>query len=260
MRTIRFRDTSIQFPDACAVCLNRPRHEVEFERTFIFGRRSRRVKLLVPLCSEHTRLARHKSILRTLCERLAAVGGIFLALAAAVRLFTYWLQTGQGNPFWTVPLALFVGSSLGVTFWAAISFWVSPFLDRKETIVIRKSVRMTRYDPYRNLLDVRFTDDTFAELTARHNLSLLDIDAAGLKHYYLTAAIHSDDIRLNGSLETDVLLDHLPTEREAVDLLDPPARALMARNLGAGCFYDIFVTGIREIPPPAPPVPRTLRE
>jgi hypothetical protein len=31
----------------------------------------------------------------------------------------------------------------------------------------------------------------------------------------------------------------------------------MARNLGAGCFYDIFVTGIREIPPPAP---RSLRE
>jgi len=252
MRTIRFRATSLQFPEACAVCLNWPRQVVEFEHTFIYGRRSLLLKLPVPLCSEHTRLARLKSPARTIIERLAAVGAAFLALAAAIRLFTYWLETRQGHPLWTLPLALFVGLSLGFTFWAVLYFWVSPFFDFKDTKAVRKSVRMARYDPYRNLLDVRFTNDTFAELTARCNLFLLDLDAANLKCYHLSASIHSDDVRLNGSLETDVLLDHLPSEREAIDLLDPPAKAVMARHMGAGCFYDIFVTDIREIPRPAP--------
>jgi len=246
MRTIRFRATSLRFPDACAVCLNWPRQAVEFERTFIFGRRSQLLKLPVPLCSEHTRLARLKSPARTFIERLAVVGAAFLALAVAVRLFTYWLDTRQGHPLWTLPLALFVGLSLGFPFWAALYFWVAPFFDFKDTRVVRKSVHMARYDPYRNLLDVRFTNDTFAELTARCNLSLLDLGAANLKCYHITASIHSDDVRLNGSLETDVLLDHLPSEREAVDLLDPEAEMVMVQHAGVGCFYSVYVTEIEQ--------------
>jgi hypothetical protein len=208
------------------------------------------MKLPVPLCSDHARPARCKSTAQAWCERVAGAGGILVALAAAARLFLYWQQTGQGQPGWTLPLALAVGASLGVTFWAIVAFWIAPLLASKETKTVLRSLQMTHYDPFRNRLEVKFANDTYAELTARRNLSLLDIDKLGLKHYHLEAAIRSDDVRLVGSLRSDVLLDHPPAEAEARNLLEPEAQMVMVQHAGVGCFYDVYVTGIEEILPP----------
>jgi hypothetical protein len=250
MRTIRFHDTDLQFPEACAVCLNWPHQRVRFDKTFIFGNGSQILSLQVPLCSQHQQHFLLKSSAQKWCRRLAMVGAGIVFAASVAGLLLDWAYTGETAHWWNFPLALVFGLCFGFSFWAVVFFWVEPLFASPLTKAVRSSVSMLRFDPYRPLLDVRFENDTFAELTSRQNLSILDVDASGLKCYHLEAAIHSDDIRLNGSLETNVLLARLPSEAEARSLLEPSARVVMARNLGEGCFYEILVTGIKEISQP----------
>ncbi len=248
MRIIRFHGSSPKFPAGCAVCLNWAHETLELERIFIFGRHGLRLTLSVPLCFDHLSQARKRSPAQVWSSRLAWILPLLLGLAAAAELSLYWVRTGQGSLIWTLPLALFVGTSLGFTLWAILAFWVTPLFASKETKAILNIVRMTRYDPFRDLLDVRFQNDTFAELTARRSLSSLARDMTGLTCYHLEAAIHSDDVRLVGSLKTDVLLDHPPSEKEARDLLEPEAELTMVQHAGVGCFYSVYITNIERIP------------
>ena len=247
MRTIRFRSASLTFPEGCAICLIWPHDRVPFERTFIYGRGSRLLKLGVPLCYKHARQAIKKSNAQVRCSRIAWILGILISIVSTASLLVYWQKTGQGRLLWNIPLAIVVGLSFGFTIWAALTFWVVPLFASKETKAVFRSVRMTRYDPFRNLLDVCFENETFAELTARKNLSLLDMDTTGLKHYHIETRFQCDDVRLLGDLKSDVLLDHAPSENELYKILEPETEMKLIQHGGVDCPYRLFGGEIKEI-------------
>ena len=246
MRAIRFRDTQVKFQEACVHCLKYAREEYKIERTFIYGRKTILLRLPVPLCSDHLRQAKAKSPAQTWCERIGlSAGGIF-GIATCWELMRYWSVTGQGRLLLNLPLAVFVGICIFVLAWAITFFWISPFFATVETKSIINSVRMTKYDPTHQILELAFANDTIAELTARQNLPILVQDMEGLRRVHISAHILSHDIRLNDNIDTDVLLDHIPKLEEAERLLQQVIDMVMIRNLGEGCFYEINGIKVNE--------------
>ncbi len=105
---------------------------------------------------------------------------------------------------------------------------------------------MTRYDPSRNILELTFTNDTVAELTARANLAILIPEQENLRAFRIYGHILDHDIRYNNSIQTQVLLDHAPTKQEALALLQPVVDKVMVQQLGEGTFYDLSILAIEE--------------
>ncbi len=65
--------------------------------------------------------------------------------------------------------------------------------------------------------------------------------------YRLRASLLCHDVRLNTSVETEVLLDHVPSEAEAIQILSPIAEERLVRAFCEGCPYDLSVYEIQEI-------------
>jgi hypothetical protein len=68
--------------------------------------------------------------------------------------------------------------------------------------------------------------------------------------YKLTGHLYCADGRLNTWIETRVLLDHYPTEKEAIHFLCIQAEEVVARNFCEGCPYELVSVGIEaaEVP------------
>jgi hypothetical protein len=251
MKTVRFRGTQVKFLPACVYCLHTARGKdstYNIERTFIYGRRAVLLRLPVPICSEHLRKARAKSRAQVRCERIGLAVAIVLGLAACGELLYYWSAIGQGKWFFNLPIAAITGMCFFGTVWAVSYLSIAPVFASAETKEIRNSVRLKKYDPCRQVLEVAFANDAVAELTRRNNYSILAEDLSGFKKYRLMAGIQSSDIRLNGEAKTYVMLDHIPDEKEAMDLLQPAIDMEMATQLGDGCFYDTYFISAEEIP------------
>jgi hypothetical protein len=243
MRTLQLRGTQVHFTDACPVCLGPAREEFRFERTFTYGRRSIVLSLPVLLCHKHYRAATARTAAQRWCERLAPVAGAALGLATGAALLWYW----QVFALFNVTIALLGAISIGLTLWAIVLFWVTPLFASPETKAVLRSMRLTRYDPFRDVLDLTFTNDTAAELTARANLAILLPAKENLRPYQIHGHILDHDIRYNNRIKTQVLLDHPPTEQEALDLLQPVVDKVMVQQLGVGTFYDLTIIAIEEI-------------
>lgn len=176
MRAIQFHGQQIKFPPVCACCLNPVYKEYKFEKMFTYGRNSFIMQLPVPLCHQHYQHAEAQSPAQIWCERIGvAVGGAF-GLAVLLGLLRYWAVTEQGNLFLNIFLALIIGTGMFIIIWATAKFWLAPLFAFPETKSVFNSVRMTKFDPTRQILEIRFENETVAELTARENLSILVLE------------------------------------------------------------------------------------
>lgn len=246
MRTLQFRGTQIHFVDACPVCLTATHREHEFQRTFTYGRRSIHLSLRVPLCSRHNKDVSVKTRAQRWSERLSPVAGTLVGLAVGTGLLRYWSVTNQGSALFNVLIALSVAISFAVTVWAILLFWIAPSFASPAAKAVLRSLRMTRYDPSRNILELTFTNDTVAELTARANLAILIAGQENLRAFRIYGHILDHDIRYNNSIQTQVLLDHAPTQEEALALLQPVVEKVMVQQLGEGTFYDLSILAVEE--------------
>lgn len=247
MKTVRFGNTHIDFLEACVHCLGWARETYAFERTFFFGRRSVQVQIPAPLCSEHLRHANKKSQAQIWCDRIGLGIGLIIGLAVCMGLLFHWSATGQDTSILAGLLAIFIGFSMGFTLWIFIHFWLTPQFASAETKAMINSLRITKYDPFRQILELTFSNDTAAELARRANLDILAEDLTGLKRFQVSAHIISHDIRLSAKIKTIVPLAQAPGLKEARKLLEPAIELVLARNLGKGCFYDIDSIEIQEI-------------
>jgi hypothetical protein len=238
MKKFRFHGTQVKFPDACVCCLGYAHKEFKIERTFVYGRKSILLQLPVPMCDKHYAQAIAKSPAQTWCQRIGVVAGIGSGLAAGWGLMRYWSATGQGSLVTNILLALFVGISAFVTVWAILHFWLAPLFASAETKSVIHSVRMTKYDPFHQVLELEFVNDSVAELTAHENLLTMIPDVAS-EIYHISAHLQDDDIRMSCRIETNVLLDHHPTVQEARHLLQPVIDRLMVQQMGQETFYEV---------------------
>lgn len=239
MRKILFYGQQIKFPPVCAYCLKAVHREYNFEQTFTFGKQGITLVLPVPLCHRHYQQASAQSPAQIWCERIGLAGGGLLALTVLLALTRYWSLTSQGMFVSNLFIAFLAGSSLGVSLWAVIKFWIVPLFAFPETRAVLKSVLMKKYDPSRQILEIVFQNETAAELTARENLSILVLDDENQKKYHISAHLLDEDIRWSGRIDTQILLDHFPTPQEAEQFLQPVVESFMVRQLGTGTLYEI---------------------
>ena len=199
------------------------------------------------MCSEHLRLAAKKSGAQIWCDRIGLALGVVIGLAVCTGLLLHWSATGQGPSAVSILLAIFVGLSMGFTFWTATHFWATPQFASAETKAIINAVRITKYDPFRPILELTFSNNVVAELVRRANLDILAEDLSKLKRFQISAHILSHDIRLNTNIKTIVPLAQVPDLQEARELLEPAIEWVMLRNLGRDCFYDIDAIKVEEL-------------
>lgn len=140
---------------------------------FTYGRNSIIIQLPVPLCLQHYQQAAAQSPAQIWCERIGLAGGGAFGLAVLIGLLRYWAVTNQGNIFFNIFLALIIGAGMLIIIWAIAKFWITPLFAFPETKAVFNSVRMKKFDPFHQILEIRFENDTMAELTARENLSIL---------------------------------------------------------------------------------------
>lgn len=247
MRTLQFRGAQLDFPRACACCLG-PAHKFYLsEKTFIYGRQSRSLTLLVPMCDRHLAQASASGWLQTLLERLSVWIGALTGVLVAGGLFNYWMASGSTNLWVNIPLALVVGACFFVSAWALVLFYVAPLFKPAAARRVADVVRMTRFDPFRGLLNVQFENETFGELTARANPRLLVVEPDRQRLVQISAHIQDDDIRLSGRLETRVLLAGLPTQAEALALLAPAIELCLVQQGGKDTFYAVDAIEMVEL-------------
>jgi preprotein translocase subunit Sec61beta len=250
MKTIRLNTIQVKFPTACPVCLGYPHQTYKLERTFTYGRQSIILSQNIPFCRTHYKIITTKTTGQRWCERLSPILGLIFGGLTCFGLLRYWSATEQGTLLLNLTLALFIGISMGFILWLVGLFWVTPLFAAPETKQILRSVQMTNYDPFRQVLELTFTNETAAELTARENLSALFVALEAPRCFRISAHMLDHDIRYNGNLQTHVLLNHAPTPSEALDLLKPVIDKVLVQQLGVGTFYDIDNFEIEEVNSP----------
>ena len=173
MRSIRFYGQHIKFSPVCVCCLQPVHKEYNIDRTFYYGRNSILLQLPVPLCQHHYQKAATQSPAQIWCERLGLTGAGVFGIGVSWGLMRYWSATEQGSLFFNLLLALIVGGSMVISIWAITKYWIAPLFAFAETKAVLNSVRMTRFDPSRQILGLAIENETIAELTARENQSIL---------------------------------------------------------------------------------------
>ncbi len=244
MRTIKFYGQQIKFPAACVCCMRPVHDEHKLEKNFFYGKQSILVELPVPMCRQHYEQATTRSPAQVTCERIGIAGGGAVWIIVAWALLRYWSATGQGGLWFNIPLAIIIGACMALVTWAIMQFWITPFFAFAATKAVLHSVRMMRFDPRRQILDLTFENETIAELTARENLSNLATADETLQVVHISAQILDHDIRMNQHIETKVLLAHRPDTKEAEQLLQPVIDCLLVQQMGEGTFYEVNVIEI----------------
>ncbi len=246
-RIIRLRGTHVDFPQACLVCLGYPHDQARIERTFTYGRNSLLVQLTIPLCYHHHKHATQKSKVQAFCERISPWGGVILGAGSSAALLRYWSTSGQGTGLGNIFLAGIVGVCIAVTTWAMLLFWVAPLFASRQAKTVLRSVQLTRYDPWRNELDLAFVNATAAELTARENLSRLILPTPGWQAYRISARMLDHDIRYHAPIQTRVMLERPPSEVEARDLLQPVVEKVLIQQGGVDTFYELNQVTVEQL-------------
>jgi hypothetical protein len=131
-----------QFPPVCVVCLRPAEHHHTIEKSLGYGQRASLLTIDVPMCEEHAGLAANRSSGERLSNRLALVSGTLIALLTAAALINYWQSSAQVSPLSNGLLAAFIGFSLGLTLWAVVYFYISPWFAPPAVKQIRAAVKI----------------------------------------------------------------------------------------------------------------------
>jgi hypothetical protein len=150
-----------RFPTVCAVCLEPTTNEYPLEKTFSVGKRVIPIKLYVPMCDVHFEKASFKSPAEKLVGGpLAVIGGLLVGILGA------WLAGRPWDPQFQIGLvpSAFMALIFAAIAWAVIIYYAPKFADpaSKEA---RDAVKITRYEPARQMVRLEFRHEEVAQGT-----------------------------------------------------------------------------------------------
>jgi hypothetical protein len=157
----------VSFPPSCAVCLSPAEKSYTVERTFSYGRHGIAAKIEVPLCGPHYAAAVRKSKAEKNVGRLGIWLGVLLGLAAGLGLVLYWADSGQGSLVPNILLGLVIGAGLFLIVWSGTLFWLAPRFADPDSLRVRESVRILRYWPGDQMMELDIQNDRLADLLDR---------------------------------------------------------------------------------------------
>jgi hypothetical protein len=125
------------------------------------------------MCAEHFKAASTTSRAETLTKRAGLAAGVLTGILCAASLLAYWGAGGQGSLLLNIPLAVFVGAGFSLIIWAATAFWLAPLLAPASARACRDAVRISRYWPAADILELEFTSSQASEGFISGNTPLL---------------------------------------------------------------------------------------
>ncbi len=158
-KTIRIKSDQIQFPNQCVVCLQPAAQTYTVERTLVYGRTSRLVRLPVPMCQAHFDLASSKNPTERAMNIAGLIAGGTIGLASGAALFIWWMNTNQGNVFLNIFLALFLALGFFLICWVLTSFFIAPLFAGPEVKKVRSAVKIDAFWPGDQTLQLTFANE-----------------------------------------------------------------------------------------------------
>jgi hypothetical protein len=163
-KTVSLPYSQLSLPPVCAACGASAEGTFTIERSFAQGKQGTLAQVKIPLCAAHLAQAREKSIGERVAERIGLWGGLLVGVAAAVGLLAYWTVSRQGSLWFNIPLALILGAGFFLIIWLGDLLWLSPRLASRRAKAVRESVRITRFWPQDDCVELRFENDEVAEV------------------------------------------------------------------------------------------------
>ncbi len=172
-KKVRIQGPEVAFPRTCVVCSAPADQSFQVQRIFTYGKRNITITLPVPMCSAHYDMAKTKSPAEKMSEKAGLIAGLVLAVIVAGSLLVWWNNTGQGNLILNIFIGLIAGAGFGMVLWAALAFWIAPMFASPESRLARHAVKLTRFYPGNNVLELEFANEQMAQGFTRENSSRL---------------------------------------------------------------------------------------
>ena len=160
----------LRFPSNCVVCLAPAAKRYPIEQIFTFGRTSHTITVDVPMCEAHFSTASYKSPAEKAMGCLGIAFGILAGIFAAVLLFLRW--QGSGGLLLKLFLGALFGFGMFALVWWLIAIVIAPHLAAAESKQIRNTVRIVRYVPGEQLVQLDFMNEQMLTLFEEANGSL----------------------------------------------------------------------------------------
>jgi hypothetical protein len=160
----------IQFPPNCVICLSSAGSKrYPIQQIFTYGRTSHTVIVEIPMCEAHFASASYKAPAERVTEYLGIGFGILAGIFAAILLFLRW--QGSGGLILKLFLGALFGFGLFILTWWVIAILIAPHLAAPESKEVRNAVRITRYMPGEQLVQLDFVNEQMAGLVDKANES-----------------------------------------------------------------------------------------
>jgi len=166
-KSILFPVHQLVFPPSCVICLASASRKYPIQQVFTHGRTSRTISVDVPMCDAHFAVASHKSPAERVLEWLGVGVGILAGITGGILLFTRWV--GSGGLFLKILLGTLAGLGFFVLVWWLIAVVIAPYLADPESKQVRSAVKITRYLPGEQLVQLEFANEQMASLVEKAN-------------------------------------------------------------------------------------------
>ncbi len=172
-RRLILRGLQISFPAVCLVCQQSAGHTYTISRIFSSGRNAQEITISVPLCAEHYEVAARKSRAERWVERLGLILGGAGGVSSAGSLMAYWNASGQGSLWLNLFLAIIIGLGACLILWTLLVFYIAPLFADADSKTVRGALKILRYWPARQEIQLEFASEAAAEMTAAFNAGIL---------------------------------------------------------------------------------------
>jgi hypothetical protein len=123
-----------------------------------------RAEVDVPLCARHHAIAQRRSRAEKTVTRLGLWLGLALGLVVWLGLVTSWIANNEGSPIPNLLLAFVVGAAFFLILWSVTSYWLAPRFADRESLRVREAVRILRYWPGDELMELEIENERAADL------------------------------------------------------------------------------------------------
>lgn len=154
--------SEIRFPPACVVCNSPASREYAIEQVFSHGRRHYTVKVEVPMCQSHFEAASHKGPLEKMFGCLGVAGGIVAGILGVVVLLLRW--EGDGGLLAKIFMSGIFGFGMFILTWWIVASLLAPLFAVPESKEARGAVKIVRFQPWDQMVQLEFRNDSIAEL------------------------------------------------------------------------------------------------
>jgi hypothetical protein len=169
---LTFNGTHILLPSECLVCQKPAEKDYKISRSFSIGNRTDTITIPMPLCTDHFSLAELKTPSEQKARKVGMVFSALVGIIAGLAMMLNWISGAHGDLFMTL-ISLILGAFVGFFVYLILNaIWANTITTRyanPQSKAVRSALKITRYWPNTQNIELEFTNPAVAELIAQGN-------------------------------------------------------------------------------------------